>query len=56
MDISLGNAQDWTIIPTITFTLLTDPTAAPEPMSVALLGVGLFGLGIIRQRRSSPTA
>ena len=29
------------------------PTAAPEPLSVVLLGVGLAGLGVVRNRRKA---
>jgi hypothetical protein len=55
MDVMLNNTSDWTLEPTITFDLLKDPTAVPEPATLALLGAGLFGLGIIK-RGSSPTA
>jgi hypothetical protein len=37
----------------ITFTTVS---SVPEPMSVALLGAGMFGLGIVKRRRSSRTA
>ena len=37
--------------PLATLTLTTTP-AVPEPMSLALIGVGAIGLGAIRRRRA----
>ncbi|HUA76165.1 MAG TPA: PEP-CTERM sorting domain-containing protein [Acetobacteraceae bacterium] len=57
LDITLGNAQDWTIYPTISFDLVDAPpptTDTPEPGSFALLGTGLLGLfGVTRLRRKA---
>ena len=49
-DVSLNNAQDWTIDPTITFDLVTAPSSVPEPFSLPLLGIGMLGLGVARRK------
>jgi len=53
--INLYNWADWDMTPDISFTLVKDPTAAPEPMSVALLGSAMAGLGLIRRSRKGAT-
>jgi hypothetical protein len=52
--IQMNNAQDWTITPTIAFQLTNDApvtTAAPEPAGLAVLGMGLVALGVVRRQR-----
>lgn len=49
-----GNHSSQTVSVDATFKMVQDVTAVPEPVSMALLGVGLLGVGMIRrQRRSS---
>jgi hypothetical protein len=50
LDITLGNASDWSIVPTIKFTLVDTPAHVPEPASLALFGMALAGPGCSRQR------
>ena len=42
--------HDWNIAPTISFDMTKAPNV-PEPASIAILGVSLFGLGWAKRRQ-----
>jgi hypothetical protein len=52
-DVNLYNWSDWTMMPDISFEEVSGPPATvPEPASLAILGLGLAGLGLVRRRHS----
>ena len=48
VDVIFDNAFDWNVTPAVSF---ADPLPASEPASMALLGLGMLGLGLTQTRR-----
>lgn len=53
MTVTLNNAEDWAITPTITFDMTKGPNAVPKQASLALFGTAILGLGVTRRRRKA---
>jgi hypothetical protein len=51
LDITLRNASDWSIKPTVNFTFTDAPAAAPEPNSLTLFVTALAALGLLGAAR-----
>ena len=50
LKVELNNATDWSITPMMTAEIVPDAVSTPEPLSMAVLGVGLLGLAGVRRR------
>jgi hypothetical protein len=51
LELIFHNASDWSISPTMTAQIIPAAVATPEPVSMAVLGVGMAGLGYVRRQR-----
>ena len=54
IQVTLPYEQDWNMAQAIQYDVISGPTAVvatPEPVSMAVLGVGLAGLGYVRRQR-----
>ncbi len=50
-----GSYRQQTDLIDVKFTLTQGPTAVPEPLTLAVLGTGLIGLGMVRRRQTPKT-
>jgi len=51
LEVEFFNATDWDISPSFKFAVIDAPASAPEPASLALLGVALLGTTALAWRR-----